>query len=177
MKTKNNIVLLSVVALCGCSTSYSVRGVDSYEPQLINTYNLTVDCKQYHSEKPSNDTGFCREEGFISALSSTSPSALQGEILIEKDSYFAGVSPGMILFLGLIPASSYSKYSIDSKVTLQDGGVFSYKNTYEVVQTWSSLNTIRAIFGRTVSQDDAVRSMLVDVEEGLFSGKIHNKSL
>lgn len=161
-----------MLLLSACTSNYAlnVNKPASYDQKLSVPFNVSVTCKErvYHSQTNLDPRRFCEKEQFKKLLSSDVEIAITGKVQIEKKAYRTGVSPAMIFFLGLIPAGTFYDYHITAQLIKFDGSQFQIDQKYKVTETWGTWNTIKAIFGMTVSQEQISRAMLIDIEQQLL---------
>jgi hypothetical protein len=145
------------------------------ENELVYSYNLDLTCEHYYFENLSNDSSFCVSENIADAFTSDSEDVIEGNLKVEKDDYYTDVSPAAIIFLGLLPHAFSSYYTFSGQVITPEGTELSIDKTYKIVQYWSTWETFKSIFGLTISQNEAVSSMIVDLEKSQIHGQSNNR--
>jgi hypothetical protein len=178
-------ILFSVIFIQSCASNYSLQDISNSKYHKKSTYEAALICEEIKwgkiseeaewskiSEeaewsKISEESDFCGKDGFVDSFSNTQSSEVKVSINITKESHLNSVSPGMILFLGLIPASFFYHYEVNAVSTKDDLVSEKLSKKYIIVQTWGTFNTFKAIFGLNTTLHETTALIANDIEEQL----------
>jgi len=159
---KNKMRLLSLLfmsqVLYGCSSHYKLVEVPE-ERAAIERRSLV--CEETGNNTSTNSAALCVKFGLALASDKSCQDSLHGCARVSiTETYFAtDFSPGIVLFLGLIPAKQAYNYEII--IRYGDTGVENElkRVEYQVIESWGSINTILSILGATNSLESEQRKI------------------
>ncbi len=85
---------------------------------------------------------------------------------VRRTAYLRDVSPGMIFFMGVIPAENLYEYEISATIRRSGDSARVLSRKVHVLETWGSLNTVRNLSGQA--------NKLEEIEMQIFRA-IHEK--
>ncbi len=161
----NPLIPVALIALLmgGCSTRYALVDESAFTEwaQEKNVGPLKYECwerigsGQFH---PWNSCPMLQEQ--------TEAGDTGIVVEVRRTAYLHDVSPGMIFFMGVIPAENLYEYEISATIRRSGDSARVLSRKVHVLETWGSLNTVRNLSGQA--------NKLEEIEMQIFRA-IHEK--
>lgn len=164
-------VLILAFNFSGCTTSYKFSSeFDESHRISENEIDVRVVFPRGETENREVWTEYFRD------TPNDVSSSFRAEVSVDR--VFLDISPRMILFLGLVPASGVIEHEVFLIDESSDAEYSVSKRSYRIIESWGSNNTIKAIFGRRHSYEDALVQLVTQAAIDLTKDiKNHNKSV
>ncbi len=139
-----NIVI--VLGLVGCSTNYKLNDIG--DPVLADK-SSAIECSGESNAINEKMPDLCESIGFRRGFGNSCGVNDQScvRIHVKEEFHFFDVSPGMLLFLGLIPSTQYYTYEVAITRLDPDGVEQTDIEEFEIVQSWSTINSFKRFLG------------------------------
>lgn len=159
-KMKITIVLILLTVLSGCSSRYALTEVKgNKEPYVFNSGRQETQCFIYTSSKQLKELSSC--------LESTQQNNSNFHVVLSKQRSVTDVSPGMVVFLGLIPSENYHFYKV--KISPPKKGKAPYYMYFTITESWSSVNTFTNVLSTSKSLSELETEILTVIQQRVDS--------
>lgn len=138
--------IIFVFGLTACSTNYKLQ--DTSDPVFLGTYS-PFECSSESNAINRKGSDLCEIFGLNKEINASCTANDQNciRVHIKETAYFFDVSPGMILFLGLIPSTQHYSYEVEVTRTDQSGSEHRAIEEFEIIESWGTLNSLKRWFG------------------------------